>query len=278
LLLRGPEDLRVLRSPSWWTPARLGTALGITAVLLVLALVWVQTLRRLVAERNLRLAAEQQRRSEAEIEFRAVLQERERLAADLHDTLEQSLTGLAFQVETLKRLGGEQPAQTVHHLELASQMLARSRDDVRRSVWNLCTQGLGEKSLRDAIRSSVAEVVAGTAIAVECGGSGEERPLPGHIASHLLLIAGEAVTNALKHAKPRRIQIAVDYGPEAVALSVSDDGNGFDLAQAAGPHQGHFGLQGMRERARRLGAELQVTSKPGQGTGIAVKVPITQGG
>jgi signal transduction histidine kinase len=278
LLLRGPEDLRVLRSPSWWTPARLGTALGITAVLLVLALVWVQTLRRLVAERNLRLAAEQQRRSEAEIEFRVVLQERERLAADLHDTLEQSLTGLAFQVETLKRLGGEQPAQTVHHLELASQMLARSRDDVRRSVWNLCTQGLGEKSLRDAIRSSVAEVVAGTAIAVECGGSGEERPLPGHIASHLLLIAGEAVTNALKHAKPRRIQIAVDYGPEAVALSVSDDGNGFDLAQAAGPHQGHFGLQGMRERARRLGAELQVTSKPGQGTGIAVKVPITQGG
>lgn len=272
LLLRGTEDLRVVRAASWWTPARLRAALGITACLLVLALIWVQTLRRLVAERNLRLAAEKQRRGEAEIEFRAVLQERERLAADLHDTLEQSLTGLAYQIETLKRLGNEASPRIAHHLDLASQMLARSRDDVRRSVWNLCTKGLGGKSLRETIRNSVAEVAAGTGITVECGGAGEERPVPAPMASHLILIAGEAVTNALKHAKPTRIQMAVDYHPGTVELSVVDDGCGFDPAQVLGPHQGHFGLQGMRERARRLGTELQVSSKPGQGTSIAVRV------
>ena len=271
ILLRGPDDVHITRLAPWWTPERLWIALGGTAAVLALSLVWVWLLRRRVAIRGAQLAGELRARRDAEVEFNTTLHERERLAADLHDTLEQSLTGVAFQLETLNRLP---PERTGRHLELATQMLARSREDVRRSVWNLRAQALDGRLLREALRHVVEPITEGTGIRVEFGGTGEEEALPDLIAGNLLLLAKEAVANALKHAHPKHLKLTVDYEPATATLTVQDDGIGFTPATAAGPHDGHFGLQGMRERARRLGADLEIASAPGEGTRVVIRVPI----
>jgi signal transduction histidine kinase len=100
---------------------------------------------------------------------------------------------------------------------------------------------------------------------------GAEVPLPPHVRRELLRIAGEAMANARKHAKPRHIDVRLCYAEDRVTLSVRDDGRGFDLGQAPGPEDGRFGLLGMRERAAGIG-EIQIESSPGQGTKIEVTI------
>lgn len=277
LLLQAPESLRVLSAPSWWTPQRLGIALGLTGGVLLLSLAWVWTLRRRVARRSAALAAEMRARRDAAVEFETTLRERTRLAADLHDTLEQSLTGLALQLEAADALHTEAPARSGQHLGLARQLLDRSREDVRRSVWNLRTDPLEGATLTDALRAIAADRSAGLAVRIGVESEGEPRPLPDFIAGNLLLLAQEAITNALKHAAPQYIALRLIFTKNAVTLSIHDNGHGFTPASAPGPREGHFGLQGMRERAKRLGGELTIQSAPGDGTTVAILIPLAAG-
>lgn len=106
--------------------------------------------------------------------------------------------------------------------------------------------------------------------------TGTSWPLPGPVEHNLLRIAQEAITNALKHADPGTIAIALSYNPEAVSLRIQDDGCGFEANGPAAAKLGHFGLIGVRERARKMGAQLDLTSRPGQGTTIKVTVPRTR--
>lgn len=281
LLLRTPEDVAVLRAAPWWTTERLWKALAGVFAVLILALGWALVLRRSVERERERLAKERRAREEqerareaAQVEFEATMRERERLAADLHDTLEQALTGVAFQLETMNRLREHPPERSVRHLSFARQMLARSREDVRRSVWNLRANALDGRMLREALHFIAEGLTEGQGITITSGGSGEEEALPDLIAGNLLMLAKEGITNALKHAVATTIHLAVDYTPEAVTLTVEDNGRGFTPEEAAGPQQGHFGLQGMRERARRLGAEFRIDSAPGRGTRVAIRVPL----
>ena len=99
-------------------------------------------------------------------------------------------------------------------------------------------------------------------------------PLPGFIAGNLLLPAQEAMTNAIKHAAPRSIRVGPACASRTLVLTVSDDGNGFDPARARGFQEGHFGLQGMRERANRLDGTLSIESSPGRGTAVTVELPL----
>jgi signal transduction histidine kinase len=130
---------------------------------------------------------------------------------------------------------------------------------------------LEEATLSEALQQ-LGEALAdthGPKVEVRCEGKPIQVP-PG-VASHLFRIAQEGVTNALKHSQARRIEIVLDFKPEAVELSVTDDGCGFDPAAAA--HNGHFGLRGLKERAHALDAELTLDSKPGQGTRLRLIVP-----
>jgi signal transduction histidine kinase len=103
--------------------------------------------------------------------------------------------------------------------------------------------------------------------------NGEARELPDFIAGHLLLLAQESMTNAIKHAHPKNIHIALEFDESSVELCVHDDGAGFDPGHAPGLAEGHLGLQGMRERMKRLGGEVKVESSPGHGTTIRAIVP-----
>ena len=273
LLLRGPEDVHVITAASWWTPERLTAALGLTAVVLMLALAWAALLRRRVALRSAQLAEEMRARRDAAVEFETTLRERNRLAADLHDTTEQSLTGLALQLEATGALQAKAPERSQHHLALARQLLNRSREDLRRSIWNLRATSLEKNTLAEALQEVAADRSAGLTVEIAVASEGEQRALTDLVAGNLLLLAQEGITNALKHAQPVRIELRLIFSAHAVTLVIRDDGIGFDPATVEGPREGHFGLQGMRERMKRLGGRIEIKSVAMSGTTITATVP-----
>ena len=266
VLLRTPADVTVLRAAPWWTPLRLWIALGIVGGGGLLCAAWVWTLRRRVTQRAKELAEEIEARQNAEVDFEATLRERKRLAADLHDTLEQSLTGLARQLEAADELREVNPDRSGSHLGLARQLLDRSQEDVRRSVWNLHSTSLELRSLSEALHELVEYRSADQPVSLLVEIQGTERPLPDFISGNLLLLAQEGITNTFKHAAASTIVLRLNFQPESLDLSIKDDGKGFLVSDAPGPQEGHFGLQGMRERVKRLGGRLTVYSTPGQGT------------
>ena len=274
LFVHGPEDVVIVHAAPWWTPQRLWLLLSGILALLALTLGWNWLLRRRVEQRGAQLAEEMRARREAAVEFDATLRERERLAADLHDSLEQSLTGMALQLEAAEALHGEAPARSAQHLGLTRQLLTRSREEVRRSVWNLRSQSLENRSLPDALRDTAANLAEGRALRIEVASEGHARPLPDFIAGNLLLLAREALTNAIKHGAARNIEVRIAFRAADVEVTVKDDGRGFDTGDHPGPRDGHFGLQGMRERMKRLNGVLAITSAPEQGTRLSVTVPV----
>ena len=273
LWLSSTGDLRVLATPPWWTPQRLGILLAGLLLVLFLALLWGYAMRRQVAKRGKQLAGEIAAREAAALEFDAILTERRRLANDLHDTLEQALTGLALQLEIVDRSKALDPGLSAHHLALAQQFLERSRNEVHRTVWDLRAHGQDGRDFLDILQERAAAMVAGSSVSIAVDREGEAFPLPDLLAGNLLLLAQEAVTNALKHASPQSIRVCLKFLENQVALEVADDGRGFDPTRSPGQSDGHFGLQGMRERVKRLGGSIEIRSAPGQGTAIVARVP-----
>ena len=146
-----------------------------------------------------------------------------------------------------------------------------SQAEVRRSVWNLRSVKLEEATLPEALQqlgNALADT-HGPKVEVRC--EGEPVQVPPGVASHLFRIAQEGVTNALKHAQARNIEIVLAFRPDGVTLVINDDGCGFDPGSAA--TNGHFGLRGLHERARALDAEFSLDSSPGQGTRLRLAVP-----
>jgi signal transduction histidine kinase len=274
LWLSSPADFRVVSTPPWWTSQRLGILLAGVLLVLGLALVWGYAMRRQVAQRSGLLAKEISAREAATLEFDAILRERRRLANDLHDTLEQALTGLALQLEVTERAKTSDPELSARHLYLAQQFLERSRSEVHRTVWDLRAHGLDGRDFLDVLHERATAMVAGSAVKISVEREGESFPLPDLVAGNLLLLAQEAVTNALKHGGPEKIDVRLRFQTLNLELEVKDDGRGFDQIDAPGQRDGHFGLQGMHERVKRLGGWLDVKSSPGRGASITVHVPM----
>ena len=275
LMLRSPVDVQVLRTPSWWTAGRLTAALSGLATVLVGALLWVGLLRRQVAATTERLASEMRRRRDAALEFDASLRERNRLAANLHDTLLQTLTGIDFQLGACRAGGpnnGEEPST---HLDVAQKMVAHATEELRGSVWALRTMPVAGRSFRESLETIASQTGDGhpEQIAVRVTGIAED--VPQFVAGNLLLVAQEALHNAVHHAGARQIEVVAmgDAAAGSIDLTVRDDGRGFTLGSQLGPDQGHFGLSGMRERIDRLGGTLAIDSQPGSGTTVRAVVP-----
>lgn len=260
ILLRTPDDVAVLRAPSAWTARRLAAALGLLALVAAVALAWVALLRRRIAAQTAII------RDQARAE--AALEERERIAREFHDTLEQELVGLMLRLDAASVKVTEPKPREL--LDGARRLVQGVQAGARSLVWNLRQPALDVASLPEAIAQTVADLREGRQIEVKT--EGETRRLPGVIEHELLRVAQEAVTNAVKHGHAPHIDIAVGYSPQEVRLTVSDDGRGFD-PERDGAKPGHFGLLGMRERMKKLGGKLTIASRPGSTT-LAATVPL----
>ena len=234
-----------------------------------------QKLSLRVDERTEELKLQISARKESEVRFKAVIGERTRLAQELHDGLQQGLTGVALQLDTASRLRERAPDQSVYHLELARTLMRQTHADLRNSVWNLRSRSQEDFSLVEALRQSVGRFTEGTAVAVEVSQTGEPQPLSELQEENVLRIGQEALTNAIKHSKSERMEIHLDFSPGLLVLRVRDFGIGFSPERVRGPAEGHFGLSGMAERAQRIGGTLEIHSTPGSGTLIEATLRIT---
>jgi signal transduction histidine kinase len=208
--------------------------------------------------------------------FAAVLAERNRIARELHDTLEQGFTALGLQLEAaLSRLGLRDAAQARRHLDTARHLLRHSQSETRRSIRDLRSTTLEGVDLATALSRAAEQISAGTLVRIVVHIRGTARPLPHDVEQNLFRIGQEAVTNAIKHAQAREVNVELGFDPEGVELRVRDDGRGFD-ASAIAIESGHFGVLGMRERAEQLGGQLRLESAPDRGTEVTVAVPVAR--
>lgn len=274
LLLRSAADVVVLRSPSWWTPRRLAVLLAVVATVLAGALAWVWLLRREVSITAARLASEMQSRRDAAVEFQATLRERSRLAANLHDTLLQSLRGIDFQLGACRAYGDQPDEDPWGHLAVARKMVNHAAEELRGSVWALRTAPVAGGSFAQSLEAIARQVGYGHAEHIAVRTAGEPFQVPQFVAGNLLLVAQEALTNAISHADAAQIDVLATFNAAegSIDLSIHDDGAGFTPGAQVGPDQGHFGLSGMRERIERLGGTFAVDSGTGRGTTIRAQV------
>lgn len=200
----------------------------------------------------------------------AILEERNRLAREIHDTLAQTFTGISLQVGVAQRIVNQEPAEAWSLMGRVGELAREGLTEARRSVWALCPEALEYNNLPEALSRSVEQVTIGTSVQTQVNIQGTPRSLPPETSLNLLRIAQEALTNALKYAQAQFILIELSFTPVSVKLRVKDDGRGFDLQHPT--KGGGFGLIGMRQRTKKLGGELHIFSQPGQGTEIAVEI------
>jgi len=200
----------------------------------------------------------------------AILEERNRMARDIHDTLAQGFTGVIVQLEAVEdAIACCRRKEANEHLQRASELARQSLNEARRSVHALRPQALQRGNFWEALKGIVKNTTAGTTLHTRFELRGKLRELPLVWQENLLHIGQEALTNALKYARPRNFETRLICNTKELRLELRDDGDGFKIN---GRNDG-FGLAGMRERVEQMGGELKVTSARGKGTKIVVTLP-----
>jgi two-component system, NarL family, sensor kinase len=199
------------------------------------------------------------------------VEERNRLAREIHDTLAQGLTATALQLESADALLDAGSERAHEPLRRALSLTRSNLEEARRSVLDLRASPLEGRPLSEAINALVERWEAETGIAVRYRAVNGSRPLPPSVEAALYRICQEALTNVARHAGAERATVRLVATPDRVRLVVEDDGRGFDASEV--PEDRH-GIVGMRERAEVLGGTLEVRSGPGEGTRIEATVPL----
>jgi len=228
-------------------------------------------LQRLVHERTRQLEDAMEKLGE-ETRSATILAERSRLAGELHDSLQQGLSGSILQLDSTLDHTATIPGDVRSRLNTVRKMLSYTREEVQQAVWNLESPLLQNSDLSEALKKLASLINTGS-IAMNVDVPTEPVALEPTIRQNLLRIAQEAITNAVKHAGASRINVVLRAAAESIALSIIDDGAGFDPVIGR-KINGHFGLRGIHARAKSLKANLQIESSPGQGTCVKVTVPL----
>ncbi|PRX99044.1 sensor histidine kinase [Allonocardiopsis opalescens] len=285
-------------STGWWawgaegfasaTPAGIATYLVVVGTIVVLVAIFssMGQLTEARSERRGRMVAELAEANEklaatmreneglhaqllAQAHEAGVLDERQRLAREIHDTLAQGLTGIITQLEAADQ--ATEPAAHRRHLDNAAGLARSSLAEARRSVHALRPEALEASRLPDALAEVARAWSQMHGVPAEVAVTGEPLPLSADADVTLLRTAQEALANTARHAGARRVGLTLSYLEDAVILDVRDDGAGFEPAAPVGPRPdgGGFGLTAMRQRLERLGGRLEVESEPGAGTAVS---------
>ena len=250
LLVPSGDDIEVLAGPPWWSTRSLAL-FGLAAIILLLL-----GLLLYIRVDHWRL--------------QAVLDERERIAHEMHDSLAQSFVGIGFQLQAIGNGVIRDLPEVNRQLELASELVRHSHEEARRSLMTLRREFLESEPLHIALERFAQHMVERGSVEVHLDLSGEENGLSLALKDALFRIGQEAIANSLRHGSPTLISIRTEYGSTAVSMTIEDNGVGFEPAL---PARG-FGLQGMRKRAEGIAATLEVASSPGVGTCVIVTAPV----
>jgi nitrate/nitrite-specific signal transduction histidine kinase len=208
----------------------------------------------------------------------AVMEERNRMAREIHDTLAQGFSGIILQLEAAEQAMGSDEPGLQRHLNQARNLARKSLAEARRSVWNLRPQALEQKPLTEAIKQEADRFSQTTGVSVKINILGNKRNLPPEIEAGILRIFQESVTNVRKHAKATEVEVNLTFSDSTAELTVRDNGVGFKQRVAGDGKGGKkksdtFGLISMRERARGFGGTFEVQSRAGKGTLVKIVIP-----
>jgi PAS domain S-box-containing protein len=220
------------------------------------------------AERALRRARERA----LEAHYTAVLEERTRLARDIHDTLLQGFTGIALKLVAATGRVTE-PPDSVEALRNLISLAQQTLIDARRAVWDLRAPSLEGADLSATLRNAAEDCVRGTELKLEYDVGGPTRSVDQEIQEVMVRVLQEAITNAVKHARARSIRVRLSFEGRGIRLSVIDDGQGFVLDPDLRSYGGHWGLLGMRERATQVHGKLSLRSTPDHGAEVVLLIP-----
>ncbi len=271
LVIRKPSDISIVSRPPWYTPGRLLAVIGTLGACLFGILVWNLLLRKLAERRGHELAASAIAKAESDLK----VYERTRLAVELHDAISQNLTGVSLAIHAADRIASAEGASSVRPcLGLAARTLDSCRAELRNCLWDLRNLTLDEADLNDAIRNTLAPHIDGATLTVRFN---VPRKLISDNTTHAILrILRELATNAVRHGKATHVNVAGCIDGDRLVFSVKDNGCGFTPASAPGMDEGHFGLQGIRERINAFEGEMQIDSADGRGTKVTIALHIPQ--
>lgn len=272
-----PVNFKLMILPPWHRTWYAFAAYALLAVLLIVLLLRLSVRRARLRNRELTQLVEMRttelRRAmeklNEETRNSATLNERQRLAGEIHDSLQQGLTGLTLQIDATLKLPELSP-EAKSRLTLARSLVGYSRHEVQNAVSGMDSPLLEHADLAAALRK-LTEFIGTATARVQVNTRGMAVALPAAVQHNLLRIAQEAVTNAVRHGAADTIVITLDYGAETMSLSIQDNGRGFDPEAIDG--SGHFGLRSLRSRSAKIDAQLKIQSAPGHGTIITIIVP-----
>jgi signal transduction histidine kinase len=250
VILPAIDDIEVVQRPPWWSTGHI-----VAGIIVLLLLV---------------LAAQAIHGRIERMKLRAVFEERERLAHEIHDTLAQSFAGIGYQLQAIHDEVGNE-TELREHLDLATDLVRTSHDEARRSISALRSETVEKLGLLQALDECAARIANGGPIEVQLRnvGGGDPGSIPPRVADALYRIGQEAIANAVRHADASKMVISLLHQSTAWQLLIEDDGRGFP----SGQDSANFGIRGMGKRAESIGAALDIRSSPGAGTSVQVTVP-----
>ena len=274
LITRSPADIRILSYPPWLTPMRTLVIFSVLLAVIVGTLLWNRSLRTRSELRGRQLARELLLRLESELKT----SERTRLAVELHDSIAQNLTGVSMEIDTALRSDEPLPEGAARHMGRALRTIDSCRGELRNCLWDLRNRALEEKDMNEAIRLTLRPTIGKADLHVRF--NVPRARFTDNTAHAILRIIRELAANAVRHGKATEIWVAGGIDNAVLMFSVRDNGCGFDPDACPGILDGHFGLQGVRERVASLEGDIRFESAPGEGTRVSVSVgvPAAEGG
>jgi two-component system NarL family sensor kinase len=202
-----------------------------------------------------------------------IIEERNRLAREIHDTLAQGLTGISLKLEAVDAMLEMKldPAKVRPTVQQALSLTRSNLDEARRSVLDLRAAPLEGRNLAEALQALTQDFGSKSHLSINLNVTGGSRPLPIRVEVGLYRIAQEALTNIIRHAQAQHIGLDLAITPEQIQLTIEDDGQGFDPRQIP---ENSFGLLGLNERVKLLAGQLHIESSPGQGVRVKVVIPL----
>lgn len=272
IIPRTSSDITILKKPSWLTlvPWPL-VSIALSAVLLLIG-IWNLALHRLAEKRGKALADETIARVTSDLK----VYERTRLAVELHDSLAQTLTGIALELATAEVTNDSDPKMIKQHLGIAARALKSCRTELRNSLWDLRHETLENDDMEAAILKTLQPHLGNADVTIRFGVPRDR--ISDNTAHAILRIIRELTVNAIRHGQATAIRIAGAVEGNILRFSVKDNGCGFDPDNCPNDEQGHYGLLGIRERINTFEGRLKIESAPGQGTKatIEIKMPREQ--